>query len=151
VKVLFFDFRSVETGLPSVVGPAPEDAPVDELEETPPDAAAALGSDVMRSISVIPDESCPDAIVPLLFCLSSPSLRGNARRDRAGTSIQHNNGLNWGVRGGGEKWENGRTENKLKGKRPEILCYQVEKEKKEENILNLLDDIFMCLIKVINN
>lgn len=69
MKVLFFDFRSVETGFPSVDGTAPEAAD-DELEETPPDApdaaAAAVGSDVMRSISVVPDESCPDAIVPLV-------------------------------------------------------------------------------------
>jgi hypothetical protein len=56
VKILFNDFRSVEIDLPSVVGPTPDVAPVNELEETPPDAAAVLGSDVMRSIDVFWDE-----------------------------------------------------------------------------------------------
>lgn len=53
IKVALFDFFSVVTGLPRVEGAAVEE----EL------ATAAEGSEVIRSISVVPADSCPDAMV----------------------------------------------------------------------------------------
>lgn len=53
IKAVLFDFFSVVAGLPSVEGAAME-------EEF---AADADGLDVMRSMSVVPADSWPDAMV----------------------------------------------------------------------------------------
>jgi hypothetical protein len=62
ISVPFFDLRSAgaAAGLPSRELPPPE---VDCCDDAPePETGADDGSEVMRSISVVPEESCPEAM-----------------------------------------------------------------------------------------
>jgi len=62
VSVPFFDLRSAggATGFPNREPPTPEE---DCCCDDAPAVEVADGSEVMRSISVVPDESCPEAMV----------------------------------------------------------------------------------------
>lgn len=64
VSVTFFDLRSAGAGFPSRE-PTPPPPPLPEEDcccDDAPAPEAADGSEVMRSISVVPDESCPEAM-----------------------------------------------------------------------------------------
>ena len=62
ISVPFFDLRSAggATGFPNREPPTPEE---DCCCDDAPAVEVADGSEVMRSISVVPDESCPEAMV----------------------------------------------------------------------------------------
>lgn len=67
ISVPFFDLRSAgaAVGFPSREPTPPPPPPPEEdcCEDAPePEAGAADGSEVMRSISVVPEESCPEAM-----------------------------------------------------------------------------------------
>jgi hypothetical protein len=73
ISVPFFDLRSAgaAAGFPSREPPPPE---VDCCDDAPePEAGTGDGSEVMRSISVVPEESCPEAMA------AGEEVRGRGR------------------------------------------------------------------------
>jgi hypothetical protein len=74
INVPFFDLRSggAEVGFPSREPPPPPE--VDCCDDAPePEAGTGDGSEVMRSISVVPEESCPEAMA------AGEEVRGRGR------------------------------------------------------------------------